>query len=232
MNFEMINATYYNTDDLVRILEFALDPNRRRFTNIRVQYINKPLPYHENSSTRSYGTRRPHRWSQEAQGWGHILNEGDCSMAHVSSPSGRHADYRSLVLSIVRKQHMYGSNPLEVLASEGEEVPEVAVKHIVFAVLSFLDRWSTFDTLWPSAPKQLRIGRAVEKAGQIRNELKKADQRHQIAQAELLDAQQRLRKYEESVVLMTGVVAERRVKVEAIEALIADMQRKLGEEDA
>lgn len=229
---EVANSTYYNTDDLKVIIQTVLG-GQPAVQKVRVKYAGKMTEYHEDSYSRSYSRSYydsgGHRWSLQGKGWGEILRVGEYPRATASRGKGRHALYREINLSIVRKTRIYGDNDLEVLASGAlVEVPEMAVKHIAFALVAEVGIVYDWGRIWGGCPRTLRIEEKSKKSGRLAVKLLEAEKVFREAKSEHDHARYRFDSYKSRV----ATWANKRKEAEKLQAKAQEVVNKLKGEIA
>ncbi len=223
---EVVNSTYYNTDDLRKIINAVVLHTVKK---VLVKYAGKMTEYHEDSYSRSYGGPEGHRWSLQGKGWGEILSLGEYPRASASRGKGRHGLYQEITLSIVRKTRIYGDNDLEVLASGTlSEVPEAAVKHIAFALTTEVDRLYDWEDTWGGCPRTLRIEEESKKSGRLATKLSKAEKALREAKSSKDDANYRLSSHKRSVEYWTGRVKEAGVLEEGAQEAVDKLRGEIA----
>jgi hypothetical protein len=217
---ELLNATYYNTEDLERVVRavYATGLERDRLpATIRVQYFT-PTVYGEREGRRY---RRAHHWSLEGKGWGAILEAGDWPRAMLTQPN--HDGDKCL--SIVRMPKMLGDHDLAQLASVVDVMPEIGLRHIVFACLSFYKAERSFPGVWTDlgTSRVIRVEAKTAKSGRLRVDLKKAEQTLSDARDkcqrtgwDLVRAKKNVLHFEEELIHYQGVVDKAQEKVDGL----------------
>jgi hypothetical protein len=225
MATQIINGTYYNTDDIQALCEKVCEKLGYSERIFRVAYLGKTTPYHEDVDRWSRG----YQFSLEAKGWGALLEEGESPMASSSAARGRDASWYERVISIPRRNGLLGTEELQkVAASQLEEVPELVRKHLVFAICSQHNETYSFEAVWDSVSSMpIRVMAKSDAKGKVKARINKLEQSLKEATRELRWAESYLRQAQEEVRTWAETVPLREARVAEIKAEIESLKEKL-----